>query len=169
MLWKGKKENGWQELERDDFATFAWGLHDKKGIPIENIRVIYEGKLIPSGVYSDIASKQMHEERTREEYKDKPIRIGYEDRYFQPIAPHKLHHIRNVWGNLASDYERDKGASTCVLGYGFEFTYEGLRYEMDCNGGTQGCLSWEHCKDLIEEALVAAGATNISYDWGRMD
>lgn len=81
-------------------------------------------------------------------------------------VPEKLQQIQNTWAEWAKEYG-DRGSG--VLGAGFEFDYEGQRYNMPENGPWQGSCSWEASKDQIEELLEKAGATNIRYHWGHLD
>ncbi|MDD3230533.1 MAG: hypothetical protein PHE09_15140 [Oscillospiraceae bacterium] len=81
-------------------------------------------------------------------------------------VPEKLLEIQSLWAEWSKEYG-DVGS--CVLGAGFEFDFEGQRYEMPPAGPWQGSCSWEASKDQIEERLEEAGATNITYHWGNMD
>lgn len=81
-------------------------------------------------------------------------------------APSELKDIQAYWKEEADCYG-DRGA--CVLGAGFEFTYNDERYFMPPLSIWQGSVSWEHCKGEIEEKLKELGATHIMYDWGMMD
>lgn len=81
-------------------------------------------------------------------------------------VPEKLREIQSLWAEWSKEYG-DVGS--CVLGAGFEFDFEGQRYEMPPAGPWQGSCSWEASKDQIEERLEEAGATNITYHWGNMD
>lgn len=74
--------------------------------------------------------------------------------------------IMTDWYYKAKEYG-DVGS--CVLGAGFQFEYKGKWYFMPPQGPWQGSLSWEASKDDIQQQLEAAGATNITYDWGWMD
>ncbi|MBU8732486.1 hypothetical protein KM915_20780 [Cytobacillus oceanisediminis] len=78
----------------------------------------------------------------------------------------ELKEIQAYWKEEA-DFYGDRGA--CVLGAGFEFTYKDKRYFLQSLSRWQGSLSWEHCKDEIQEMLINIGAESITYEWGVMD
>lgn len=78
----------------------------------------------------------------------------------------KFKEIAKVWFDL-SEKVGDKGS--CVLGAGFHFKYDDKPYFMPAQSPWQGSISWETHKDDIEEMLIAAGATDIWYEWGNMD
>jgi len=82
------------------------------------------------------------------------------------VIPQELRDIQRQWKEKADAYG-DVG--TCVLGAGFLFRYRGRRYEMSPSARWQGSISWEHCRDEIQGMLEAAEATDITYNWGRMD
>lgn len=81
-------------------------------------------------------------------------------------APHELHTIMEKWFEL-SRQTGDHGS--CVLGAGFRFVWNGLRYFMLACSPWQGSISWEEHIDEIRGDLERIGCTDISYDWGRMD
>ena len=81
-------------------------------------------------------------------------------------TPSELEKIMDIWYDL-SKKEGDKGS--CVLGAGFNFEWQGEKYFMTAQSPWQGSLSWEAHKDVIQKMLENVGATNIRYDWGRMD
>nr|WP_173026411.1 hypothetical protein [Aeromonas sp. Ne-1] len=93
--------------------------------------------------------------------KTKMIRITPES-----AVPTELKDIQAYWKEEA-DFYGDKGA--CVLGAGFEFTYQNQRYFMPPMSIWQGSVSWEHCKDDIQNQLIEIGASEIRYDYGVMD
>lgn len=82
------------------------------------------------------------------------------------VVPEVLLEIQRQWGEKADAYG-DIGTS--VLGAGFMFSYCGLRYIMPPATRCQGSISWEHYRDEIQGMLEKAGATDITYNWGRMD
>lgn len=82
------------------------------------------------------------------------------------VGPDTLQNIQKHWALRAKQYG-DKGS--CVLGAGFKFLYENKVYFMRENSFLQGNLSWETSKDEIKQFLESAGATDIYYEWGRMD
>ena len=57
----------------------------------------------------------------------------------------------------------------CVLGAGFKFRYAGKLYFMVPQSPWQGSLSWEPDINEVKTSLAEAGATEIEYDYGRMD
>ena len=71
-----------------------------------------------------------------------------------------------IWYNLSLK-EGDKGS--CVLGAGFRFEWKNNSYFMGACSPWQGSLSWEAHTDTIKQMLIDIGATDIYYDWGRMD
>lgn len=80
--------------------------------------------------------------------------------------PSELQTIMDVWYKLSKS-EGDKGS--CVLGAGFGFEWRDNEYFMSACSPYQGSLSWEVHKDTIKALLEGVGATNIAYNWGRMD
>ena len=86
--------------------------------------------------------------------------------YYGSDVPYLFRNIMNIWYNKAKEYG-DGGS--CVIGAGFEFDYNGDEYFMSACSPYQGSLSWESCKDEIEERLKRIGCENIKYNWGMMD
>ena len=82
------------------------------------------------------------------------------------LNPRELQNVMDVWYDL-SKKEGDKGS--CVLGAGFEFEWQNNKYFMPAQSPWQGSISWEEHKDVIHKMLEDIGATEIYYDWGRMD
>lgn len=80
--------------------------------------------------------------------------------------PKELQSIMDEWYTLSS-LVGDQGS--CVLGAGFGFEWRGDKYFMCACSPWQGSLSWEQPKDKIEKMLKDIGATEIYYDWGRID
>ena len=80
--------------------------------------------------------------------------------------PSELQHIMDIWYSLATKVG-DKGS--CVIGAGFEFSWNGNDYKMYACSPYQGSISWETNKDEIKNMLENIGATNIVYKWGIMD
>lgn len=78
----------------------------------------------------------------------------------------ELREIMDTWYKL-SEFEGDKGS--CVVGAGFNFTWNNNDYFMCACSPYQGSISWEANKEAVRMMLKGIGATNISYDWGRMD
>ena len=79
---------------------------------------------------------------------------------------HRFMDIQRIWKEM-SDAKGDVGS--CVLGAGFRFEKDGIKYWMPEASCWQGSLSWESSKDLIHGYLINAGAGNIEYEEGRMD
>lgn len=87
-------------------------------------------------------------------------------RHNRIVIPTALQAIMDIWYELSKN-EGDHGS--CVLGAGFGFEWQDNEYFMSACSPYQGSLSWETHKDLIKTLLEGIGATNIRYDWGRMD
>lgn len=101
-------------------------------------------------------------------YYEKPketIRL-YSQPYGDFSNPSELQKIMDIWYDL-SKKEGDKGS--CVLGAGFKFKWNGEEYFMSAQSPWQGSISWEAHKDVIHKMLEDIGATEIYYNWGRMD
>lgn len=81
-------------------------------------------------------------------------------------TPSELQNIMDIWYDLSKN-EGDKGS--CVLGAGFKFKWNGEEYFMSAQSPWQGSISWEAHKDVIHKMLEDVGATEIYYNWGRMD
>lgn len=82
--------------------------------------------------------------------------------------PFELQKIMDVWYLLSSQTNKNKEGA-CVLGAGFEFEWDGDKYFMPACSPYQSSISWETHKDEIEKMLEKIGATEIYYNWGRMD
>lgn len=80
--------------------------------------------------------------------------------------PDKLQTIMEIWFNLS---KKEGEGGSCVLGAGFKFEWKGDSYFMPAQSPWQGSCSWEAHKDTIEQILESVGATEIYYNWGRMD
>lgn len=80
--------------------------------------------------------------------------------------PPELVNIQQEWAEKANAYG-DIGS--CVLGAGFEFTYNGKQYKMPPASKWQGSCSWEASKDETWIRLAEIGATDIRYERGNMD
>ena len=81
-------------------------------------------------------------------------------------TPIELENIMREWYRL-SEAEGDKGS--CVIGAGFNFTLNENDYFMGACSPYQGSLSWEAHVGTVRSMLEDIGATNIYYDWGRLD
>ena len=80
--------------------------------------------------------------------------------------PTELQNIMEIWFDLS---KKEGEGGSCVLGAGFEFEWKGEKYFMPAQSPWQGSLSWEEHKDVIHKMLEDVGATEIYYNWGRMD
>lgn len=87
-------------------------------------------------------------------------------RYNRDENPPELQSIMDEWF-VQSSMVGDKGS--CVIGAGFRFEWEGDKYFMSACSPYQGSISWEEPKDKIQKMLEDIGATEIYFDWGRMD
>ena len=80
--------------------------------------------------------------------------------------PIELKLIMETW-YLLSKAEGDQGS--CVIGAGFKFNYKSKQYFMNACSPYQGSLSWEYSVPDIKKMLEEIGATEIYFDYGRMD
>ena len=80
--------------------------------------------------------------------------------------PVELQNIMDIWFDLS---KKEGEGGSCVLGAGFKFEWNGDSYFMPAQSPWQGSLSWEEHKDVIHKMLEDVGATEIYYNWGRMD
>lgn len=80
--------------------------------------------------------------------------------------PPELLEIQEDWKAKADAYG-DVGS--CVMGAGFEFTYQGQDYKMPPTTCWQGSCSWEAFVPEIRKRLEEIGATEIRFDYGNMD
>lgn len=80
--------------------------------------------------------------------------------------PSQLKNIMDIWWELS---KRTGDIGSCVLGAGFNFEWNGDKYFMPAQSPYQGSISWEEHIDVVKQALENLGATEIYYDWGRMD
>lgn len=81
-------------------------------------------------------------------------------------VPVELLVIKHMWDRLSSTTENLGGS--CTIGDGFEFKYFGERYVM-VSPSYQGSLIYEHWIETIKKELKEIGATDIHYNYGRMD
>ena len=80
--------------------------------------------------------------------------------------PFELQNIMDMWYVLSSQTNIQ---GSCVIGAGFEFEWKEDKYFMPACSPYQSSISWETHKDEIEKMLEEIGATEIYYNWGRMD
>lgn len=106
---------------------------------------------------------------TEVEYTDYTAQVKPEPEHIwshkKDVLP-ELREIMTAWYEM-SEAVGDLGG--CVIGAGFNFTYKNKPYFMSACSPWQGSLSWERHKDRVKEMLVEIGATEIRYDWGRLD
>lgn len=81
-------------------------------------------------------------------------------------APEALKTVMEVWFEL-SKAKGDIGS--CVIGAGFNLSYNEKEYFMSSCSPWQGSLSWESNVDVVKKLLKEIGATDIHYDYGCMD
>lgn len=81
-------------------------------------------------------------------------------------VPAELKNIMLAWYELSKKVG-DKGS--CVIGAGYYFKYFGCPYFMSACSPYQGSLSWESCLEPVKNMLINIGATDIRYDYGRLD
>lgn len=98
-------------------------------------------------------------------YYEEPKETIYLNR-FNSSNPNKLQYIMELWYNLS---KKEGEGGSCVLGAGFKFKWNGDSYFMPAQSPWQGSCSWEVDKDVIHKMLENIGATEIYYNWGRMD
>lgn len=85
---------------------------------------------------------------------------------WNPACPSILKNIMEYWYAL-SEKEGDKGC--CVLGASMNFVYKDVHYSMYPPSPWQGEGSWLPHVPFIKQMLEKIGATNIRYEYGRMD
>jgi len=95
-------------------------------------------------------------ELEEEEY----IFLGKED------IPNEFQMIMECWWK-ASEQTGDIGG--CVVGAGMNFRYKNKKYKMRPASPYQGEGSWTKWVPMIKEMLIAIGATEINWEYGRLD
>ena len=78
----------------------------------------------------------------------------------------ELKNIMIAWYRLS---EKTGDIGSCVIGAGYKFKYKGKPYKMSACSPWQGSISWEKHIETIKQMLINIGATEIYYDYGRMD
>lgn len=81
-------------------------------------------------------------------------------------VPMELLVIKHMWDKLSATTEHLGGSIT--MGDGFNFEYKGNRYKM-VTPNYQGSMIYEHWISTIKQELKTVGATDVYYDYGRMD
>lgn len=99
-------------------------------------------------------------------YKKEPDPIVIYSHSSNSEVPAELIEIKHMWDRLSSTTQHLGGS--CTIGDGFEFKYNGIRYEM-VTPSYQGSLIYEHWIDTIKKELKEIGATEVYYNYGRMD
>ena len=97
---------------------------------------------------------------------EKPKETIYLDSRSFSSNPTELQNIMEIWFDLS---KKEGEGGSCVLGAGFKFEWNGEKYFMPAQSPWQGSCSWETHKDVICKMLEDIGATEIYYNWGRMD
>lgn len=109
------------------------------------------------------------------DYKNGEVEYTYYKKEPDPIhitswnlddIPGELKNIVVAWRALQ---ETVGESGSCVIGAGFKFKLNGIKYFMSPCSKFQGSISWEIHKDVIKGMLENLGATEIYYDWGCMD
>lgn len=80
--------------------------------------------------------------------------------------PVELMVIKSMWDRLSATTTHLGGS--CTIGDGFDFKYKGIKYHM-ITPSYQGSMIYEHWIDIIKEDLKKIGATEIYYNYGRLD
>lgn len=152
--------------------SFEGGLYDllnyRGGITAEKFLAIFE----KYGLYYELGnswnlSAYLSDDDIEVEYTkyERPKEITYLYHH-SDNNPWELQQIMDIWYALSR--AAGEGGS-CVLGAGFKFEWKGNIYFMSACSPHQGSISWETPKDKIQKMLEDIGATEIYYDWGRMD
>jgi hypothetical protein len=95
--------------------------------------------------------------------KPEPITRLYIGGYDNPT---QLNAIMVMWYEMS---KKTNVGGSCVLGAGFTFKWNDKKYFMPAQSPYQGSCSWEAHIGVVRKGLEALGATDIMYDWGRMD
>lgn len=80
--------------------------------------------------------------------------------------PVEIETIMKHWYELSKE-TGDRGG--CVLGAGMNFNYKGIPYRMAACSPWQGEGSWTPHVDTVKKMLSDIGATEIRWDYGRLD
>ena len=99
-------------------------------------------------------------------YEEKPKPIHIYSFSTEKDAPPELVQLKLLWDMLSKTMAFMGGS--IVTGDGFSFIYKGKEYFMT-SPNIQGSLAYEYWIDQIKSILEKAGATNIYYNYGRMD
>ena len=141
--------------------NYSWGKRE------EEFRAIFErhGLYYEFGnmwnITAYLSDDDIEVEYTKYERPKETIRLS-----FRGYNPYELQVIMDRWYSLSREVG-EQGSS--VIGAGFEFEWQDDKYFMPACSPHQGSLSWEAHISTIKEMLEKIGATNIYYDWGRMD
>lgn len=74
--------------------------------------------------------------------------------------------IMDNWYEMSKQYG-DVGG--CVIGAYMEFDYREQKYRMSPQSPWQGSCSWESHVDDVKKLLESIGATNVYFNYGRLD
>jgi hypothetical protein len=81
-------------------------------------------------------------------------------------VPAELREIMDKWYMMS---EKTGDIGSCTIGDGFEFDWNGDSYFMCPCSPYQGSISYETHVDKVRAMLGDIGASNIHYNYGRMD
>lgn len=147
--------NGW-----DDYAD---KMQQKFSAILNKYNLYYElGNAWNLTCYSANGDMEIEFTDYSQDVKPEPayIYLGKKD------VPTELMEIMRTWYILSRE-TGDKGC--CVIGAGMNFEYKGKPYKMAVCSPWQGENSWTPHVPTVKEMLKNIGATNISWDCGRMD
>lgn len=80
--------------------------------------------------------------------------------------PKEIKTIMDTWYTLS---EKTGDIGSCVIGAGFEFTWNNENYFMSECSPWQGSISWETHVPVIKKMLEEIGATNVFFNYGVLD
>ena len=80
--------------------------------------------------------------------------------------PAELQKIMDWW---YKESEKTGDIGSCVIGARFEFDWKGDKYYMSACSPWQGNISWEKHIDTVKLMLELIGATNVWFNYGRLD
>lgn len=143
------------------YTNYEFKLQDKFNELLDKYNLYYElGNAWNLTCYP--TNDDMEIEYTLYEREPEPIHIWLNASGVLP----ELKNIMTTWYQLS---EEVGDVGSCVIGAGFKFKYKGNIYFMSACSPWQGSISWERHEYTIREMLEQIGATDIYYDYGRMD
>lgn len=101
-------------------------------------------------------------EYTSYETEDEPIMVNKQNKE----VPKELLIVKHMWDELSKTTQHLGGS--CTIGDGFEFVYDNNAYFLP-SPSYQGSLIYEHWIRVIKKELESIGATNVHYNYGRLD